>query len=147
VGRDYLLGNIAPTLLKSPPGGLANGLFFRVLKPITSTPKQRSRPQWPLERHSLLDMNLLESGLEGSQHDVLRINPRHTLSDIPTEVPNTIESVESERCSQNDLGGILGCFGKPRDELQYVDGVKGSRSSKIGQEVAVHYCHWSGAEG
>ena len=63
----------------------------------------------------------------------------HTLSNIPTEVPDTIETMEGERCSQNDLGSILHRFRKSRDDLQYMGRIKSSRRGKIGQEVAVHH--------
>ena len=70
-----------------------------------------------------------------------------TLSDIPAEVPNAIESVESERCGQNDLGRILDRLRKSRDYLQYMHRIESSRSSKIGQKISIHYCRGLGVLG
>jgi len=53
-------------------------------------------------------------------------------------MPDAIESMESERCGQDDLGGILDRLRNSRDDLQDVCRVESSRSGKICQEVAVH---------
>jgi len=53
-------------------------------------------------------------------------------------MPDAIESVESERCSQDDLCGILDCLRKSRDDLQDMRRVESSRSGKICQKVTVH---------
>lgn len=55
-------------------------------------------------------------------------------------MPDTVESVESERCSQNDFGRILDRLRKSGDCLQHMRGVESSRSGKIGQKIAVHHC-------
>lgn len=54
-------------------------------------------------------------------------------------MPDAIESVESERCCQNDLSRILDCIRESRDDLQDMGRVKSSRSGKVCQEVAVHH--------
>jgi len=59
-------------------------------------------------------------------------------------MPDAIESVESERCRQYDLGGILDRVRESRDDLQHMDRVESSRSGKVCQEVAVH--HWNKSE-
>ena len=59
-------------------------------------------------------------------------------------MPDAVEGVESERRCQYDLGGILDCLGKPRDDLQYMYGVESPRSGKVCQEVAVHHCNGLG---
>ena len=42
---------------------------------------------------------------------------KHTLSDVPPEMPDAVEGVESERRSQYYLGGIFDRFRKSRDYL------------------------------
>jgi len=56
-------------------------------------------------------------------------------------MPDAVQSVESERRRQYDLGGILDCLGKSRDDPQYMCGVESSRGGKVCQEVAVHHCN------
>ena len=70
----------------------------------------------------------------------------HTLSNIPPEMPDAIESMESERRRQDDLGGILDCLRESRDDPQNMCRVESSRSGKVGQEVTVHHCNRLGAE-
>jgi len=53
-------------------------------------------------------------------------------------MPDAIQSMESERRSQYDLGGIHNRFRKPRDDFQHMRRVESSWSSKVCQEVAVH---------
>ena len=62
-------------------------------------------------------------------------------------MPDAIESVESKRCRQDDLSGILDCIRESRDDLQDMGRVKSSRSGKVCQEVAVHHCNELGVEG
>jgi len=62
-------------------------------------------------------------------------------------MPDAIESVESEGRGQDDLGGILDCLRKPRNDLQHMRRVEGPRSDKVCQEVAVHHYNRLGAEG
>ena len=61
-------------------------------------------------------------------------------------MPDAIESVESKRCRQDDLGGILDRVRESRDNLQHMDRVESSWSGKVCQEVAVHHCNRLGAE-
>jgi hypothetical protein len=66
---------------------------------------------------------------------------KRTLPSIPPEMPDAIESMESERRCQNDLGGVLERFRESRYDIQYMYRVESSRSGEVCQEVAVHHCN------
>lgn len=115
-------------------------VVVQIQRLIKVKPKRRWIRLWLPRRRNLLDRSFSVSGLGQVSHWVKRLEySRHTLSDIPSEMPDPIEGVESERRRQDGLGGVLDCLRKSGNSLQHMHRVESSRSGEVCQEVAIHH--------